>query len=262
MPLSITIVGGLPGDPSRKDVLERLAMRDANVVWNWVRSEGASHYDLSQKDLRRLLQELQTINARTAEERTQYKLVKLYRLHQRTQNQIYKNYSNPALAPDADSVDDFLEWLFSDAANLIPTNQWYGNLFEAALIALLSKLVRNKSWDKDTQGHAWTAEIDLLTQAPVSRPDFQEIAVKAKDLLGHLSDKLLLPKGGTKGTKKEWCIRSDHVGAVKKAIITRSVTPLKAIAEISHLFTDDEERPYLLNDLLNEKVIAISRDIH
>ncbi len=269
MARSIVIVGGLPGDPDRNDVLSKLKGRSGEAVnWDWIRSDLANSDRPPQKYLNGLMTQLQRKRAQTAPNSCELTVIKLFRLHGQIQGQIHRWCDDPVLAPaDIQSVEEFVDWVFSPATNLFPNREWFGNVREAALVALFSKLVRNKSWNNNTQGHQWTKEIDLLGQAPVSRPDNQRIAIEAGRMLGSLGGTLLLKKGGTKGTPKEWSIRLTYLIVVKQIITNQSFSPLSAYEGLKSLAAfvsgGDVERTYRLDgEIVTEKIREICRSSH
>jgi hypothetical protein len=139
-----------------------------------------------------------------------------------------------------------------------------GSLAEAALCALLAKLVKNKSWNKDTQGHAWTKEADLLGQAPVNRPQFAEVKSEAEHILSNGEGTLFLTKGGSQGkTPKEWSIQLKYVPLVKAVLSTRDFRGLAKHPElmvIAKKFSKPSTRSYRVDgDIVNQRVLDICR---
>lgn len=258
----IILIGALPDDPSRSDVLTQLDTRSGSVVeWDWVRAEVASGGRPAPKDLRRLLTELQQLKKQGRQD--DVVVVKLPVLRPDSIHAIH-SYCDPAMVPrNLYLLEEIVEWLFCDDANLIPKREWFGTQREAALVAILSKLIRNKSWNKDTQGHAWTTEENLLGQAPVSRPGSQIITVEARRMLPKLNGGLLITKGGTAGTPKEWCIRLQYVGSVKDAMIKQAVSRLldeKGLEALANYVNSDSDRSFRLDgEIVNEKIRSICR---
>jgi|GEM_PF-5646749 len=258
----IVLIGALPGDPVRADILGQLRERSGSMVdWDWIRAEVASGGRPNPKDMNRLLTDIQRRGKSQSDNNTT--IVKLPILRPESINTIHKCCDPVRVPLGLSSFTDIIEWLFSDDANLIPRNEWYGTLRESALVALLSKLIRNKSWNKDTQGHAWTTEENLLNQAPVLRSTFQSIAVESRRMLPKLSSGLLICKGGTAGTPREWCIRLEYVGAAKSAIIGQNLTQLLSIQgleAISHYIYAKQEGHFRLDgEIASEKVRGICR---
>lgn len=193
------------------------------------------------------------------------RVVKLFRLHGEFVAKLHRACRDPVLAPKhVDCREGLVEWVFSPEANLIPRSEWCAGLEETALVAILVKLVKNKSWNKDSQGHAWTKEVDLLRQAPVFRPEFPEVASKAANMLLPLRNVLLLCKGAKQGkTPKEWSIQISALPAVKQMIIEQSITPLLAIRQMGSIverIRKHDERPYRLDgQVVTERVQDICR---
>jgi hypothetical protein len=70
---------------------------------------------------------------------------------------------DPVLAPrHICTGEDLLTWMLSPEAGLIPVREWPASPRLTAFFCILAKLLRNKSFNKDSHGHAWTAEADLL----------------------------------------------------------------------------------------------------
>lgn len=256
----ITIIGGLPSDPDRERLLIQLRDRSGDdVEWDWIKAD-PPQYDVPKKPLIRLLGRFR--NPRPGVAPTT--VVKLDYLNGKVANLIHQAVSDPKLAPPSiEGVEDLIEWLFSPEANLIPRTEWFGNLVEAALAAVLGKLIRNKSWNKDTQGHAWTEQADLLGQSPVCRPGFDAIRGEAAALLD--VGTLFLSKGGQEGkTPKEWCINLAHVPLVKRMMIARSLAQLATepdlVAFHRRVVKMGQEQLYRIDgEIVNERVMYICR---
>jgi hypothetical protein len=263
MAVSIIIVGGLPVDTDRLSLLDTLNERTSDdVEWDWIKSDASTHFEPRRNDFNRLIGRLRRIRGEDDKPR----VVKLYNLHPRSAHQLYRAYPDPVLVPPGiGTADELIDWILSPAANLIPRVEWSANTKEAALVAILCKLIRNKSWNRNTQGHEWTKEADLLGQSPVSRREHQEVLIEAIRMLPTLWNKLLLAKGSSGGkTPKEWCIKLGHVTAVKKAVISRSFASLLAVAELADLVrritTDEDRRHRLDEDVVSERIRQICRD--
>jgi hypothetical protein len=255
MAIAIIIVGGIPGDPSRITLLEKLRLQEADspIDWEWVSATAKHGFVPPINAFRLLLNKLRRISD---SERSNTIVVKTPLLNGREANQLFREWQ-PVLAPHHATEDEFLEWLFSREANLVPRIEWFGNLQEAAMIALLSKLVRNKSWNKDHHGHQWTKEEDLLGQSPVDNSDFPQIRNEANRLLTRLQGVVLLTKGGTKGTPKEWCINTVFSPRCQERHSQESFEPLREIQSLSALMEDvtrSNERNVRLDLLINETV--------
>lgn len=260
----ITIIGGLRDNPHRTTFLEELNARTRETVdWDWVMTQESSHHIPPTKPFNRLLGRLRKEEKDQGQQRTL--VVKLFQLHQRAQGALYR-VCDPVLVPkNVDTSQKLAEWLLSPQANLVPHENWYAGAKEAALVAILCKLIKNKSWNKDSQGHQWTKEEDLLGQTPVRREQFQEISREATGLLPGLGGGLLLKKGSGGGqTDKEWCISQVYVPAVKRAILTRSLSPIAAVPEFESLIRRiqrDTEKPYCLNEgIVSERIRQVCRD--
>lgn len=253
MAQSIVIVGGLPGDPDRKTVLNRLKERtEDDITWDWVRADADGSYQPPEKFVRRLTGRIRQ------EKDGQTKVVKLPLLHNRTQNNLHQATDPVQVPRDLNTVDEVIEWLFSREANLVPVREWFGSVREAAMMAILSKLIRNKSWNKDTQGHEWTKEEDLLGQAPVDRPKHQQVAIEARSMMGRLKSRgLLLDKGGTAGTPKEWSINIRFLPLVKQTVVQQCFAPLETDASLKPIVTyvGDKDRTIRIDgEIVSERV--------
>lgn len=223
---TIVIIGDLGEDVDRDALLGELREKSGpGIEWDWIKASG-EEYNAPSKPLGRLLARL-TDKSDPAEKP---RVVKLLRLHGRDASRLYA-CSAPVLAPKhADCREGLVKWLFSPKANLIPRSEWHANCEEAALVAILTKLIKNKSWNKDTRGHQWTKEEDLLGQAPVDRPEFPGVAREAAKMLPRLKGTLLLCKGGKQGkTPREWSICLSALPSVKQSMIEFSLTPLLTV---------------------------------
>lgn len=224
---AIVIIGGLGDDVDRDALLGELREKSGpGIEWDWIKASG-DEYIVPAKPLNRLLARL-TDNSDPAEKP---RVVKLFRLHARIVSLLHRACRDPVLAPKPiDHKEELIAWLFSAEANLFPRREWYGNLQEATLVTILTKLIKNKSWNKDNQGHQWTKEEDLLGQAPVYRPEFPGVAREAAKMLPRLKGTLLLCKGGKQGkTPREWSICLSALPSVKQSMIEFSLTPLLTV---------------------------------
>ena len=115
----------------------------------------------------------------------------------KVRNEIYQATSSVVhVRIDEQSIDELVKWIFSTEANLVPRSEWFVNAEEAALLALLSKLIRKKYWNKDQHGHQWLNEKALLNQSPVNDPDRGKVRIAAVKILPKLgSVGMLLNKG-------------------------------------------------------------------
>lgn len=261
MPTRVVIVGDLPGRPERGRLLALLGDRRPQIMWEWIQPVTAA-FNLPERPFSRLLSDLR--DKKKNDGLDPLVVVKLNHLNGRDQHALYKEYPDPIEPPsDLADVDQLAAWLLSGDAGIIG-QPWQLPVRAAALIAILSKLIRNKSWNKDTQGHHWTKEADLLGQAPVYRPD-GKLYGEAHGILGR-SSTLLLCKGGKQGTTPlGWCIRLEHVPAVKRAISTRSLAPLQGIEKLSGLieYIDGGSPELVMVDgvIVSERVRAVCREL-
>lgn len=263
MRLRVVIVGDLPGHPNRIALLQELTRSHPSFEWEWIQAEGVQ-FSVPVKYMNRVLHML-----RNPDPNVTVKVVKLSMLHGRDANSIYQAHrpEEPVLAPqELESPSDLIGWLLSPAAGLVPPTTWLLPVRHAAALAILAKLAKNKAWNKDRQGHAWTKEIDLMGQAPVYRPTHPRLYSEAADCLGRLETAgLLLSKGGKQGkTPKEWCIHTDFLPAVKRAICERRLEPLRASAGLAALMTyvdaGSEELVEIDEVIVSQRVIAICRE--
>jgi hypothetical protein len=257
----VVVVGDLPSRPNRTELLEKLTAEHAEIQWEWLQAEG-DHYNLPHKLFQRLLHDLRS----RKDGKPVVIVVKLAGLHGKDENTLYRAYADPKLPPkEIDSADELIEWLLSADAQIVPQLSWVLPVREAGLLAVLAKLIKNKSWNKDTQGHAWTKHDDLVGQSPVNRPEFPQTYSEAMACIERATGTLLLTKGGNQGkTPKEWCIHTGCLPAVKRAIIERSFDPLRAESKLSSLmeFVDrgPDERVEVDKTLLSERVRGVCRD--
>jgi len=265
MSTRIVLVGGLPDEASRHDILSELLSRsDESVTWDWMQANEASGFRPPVKYLRELLAQLQ--QAKSDESQSMPNVVILPQLNGQTTNKLYQLCEPLHVPPLLETWSAVLDWLFSPDANLIPKREWMGNDNEAALAAILAKLIRNKSWNNSVQGHEWTKEADLLGQAPVCRNQNQVILVTARSLLSRLDHCLLISKGGTAGTPKEWCIRYDYLPIVKKVILSQSFKELSTIDELKPVYdriSKDSDRKHRIDGtMIRERERDICRTSH
>ena len=175
----------------------------------------------------------------------------------------------PGLArPDSDSwhvrsSDDVLRWLACAEAGLFPRREWIAGITEAAIVAILCKLLRNKSWNANVQGHQWTKEADLLNQAPVQRAALPSVAIEARRILNSLSSSILLTKGAGQGkTPKEWSINTRFLPEIKRAILRGDIQELSGVASFQGILQriERQERSVsLVGEIVTERVYAVCR---
>ena len=259
---SVFIIGGLASSCDESVVLAKLEARSGTSVrWVWVQAH-PPEYRVDKKRLFGLINDISVANKQGASIR----VVVLKRLQRIFKNRLLGVCDDPVLAPgNLQTGEDLCEWLFSKPAGVFPPGEWLANRSEAALVAILCKLIRSKSWNKDQRGHEWTKEADLLGQAPVSRRRFPEIREEADSMMQRLRGTVLLSKaGGGSGTPKKWCISTVYLPAVKRAITEMSLGPLEempAIREAIQQVQRDEARKYqLLGSVVSERVRLICRD--
>jgi hypothetical protein len=184
-------------------------------------------------------------------------------LHGQVQSALFKHWPDPVTVPKhITPLSELVEWLLSADANLVPRRWWDLNVEEAALISILCKLLKNRSFNKDTQGHAWTKEADLLGQFPVDRTDLPAIRKCAIPHLSRFEGSLLIQKGGNQGkTPKEWCIHTQYLPAVKRTILDMSFAALleqpALRSMIESVQTDQDRSVRLGDDVIKERVRAV-----
>jgi hypothetical protein len=194
----VVVVGDLPSRPNRTDLLATLTTRHAEIQWEWLQAE-SDQYNLPPKPFARLLHELRS----RRDGKPVIIVVKLAGLHGKDENTLYHAYSDPKLPPkEIEGADGLIEWLLSAEAQIVPQQSWVLPVREAGLLAVLAKLIRNKSWNKDCHGHAWTQHDDLVGQAPVNRPEFPQVYGEALTCIDRATGTLLLTKGGSQGKTK------------------------------------------------------------
>jgi hypothetical protein len=195
-------------------------------------------------------------------------VVKLAQLNGREANILYQACDDPIEPPaELANAEQLVEWLLAPKSGVVQKCEFALPIAEAALLAILVKLVRHKRWNKDTQGHQWTKEDDLLGQAPVMQRSCPRLYALAGRILARAEGGLLLTKGANQGkTPKGWSINTAYLPAVKQAIIERSLAPLRAHVALADLmaFIDRQhtEGDLILVDstIVSERVLAICRD--
>lgn len=271
----IILVGGFPADPSTDFLLARLkADVSGDVDWFWLNCEARSAFQPERKKLNRIIDELRKWNSdqkKDASQRvegrvSQLDVVLLPCVNGSAKSELFQAWPDPILAPkDLATADELVEWISSQSSGLFPRTEWVAGVLEAALVAILCKLLRNKSWNASVSGHQWTREADLVGQAPVFRKDHQPIAIAAREMLPNLADKLLITKGAEQGkTPKEWSIDTQFLPAVKAAIAGKSLTPLRQVLGLASLLDKidaDEDHLYRLDgEVVSERIMYICRE--
>ena len=214
--MMIVLVGSIQPGVTRASVLTRLKETHPEHCFDWFQADPQT-LRIPKKYLRRLRHLLQS--------RPNITVFKLFNLHQQDQSILYRHHdSNPVLVPkDIETEDALFDWINE---HLFPP--WRVTGAGLSLLAILSKLLKNKSWNAGQQGHQWTQESDLLGQSPVRRRKCPESLEFAKEVLDKgESVGLFLSKGGTQGkTPKEWSIATAHLTSVKRSFVIRSPDPI------------------------------------
>lgn len=256
----IVIVGGLDDNPDRRTFLDELVQVSDGVSWDWLQADAACSWTIPDKILRPFVGRL-----RSSRDSNETRLVKLHRLHNRQQNQLYKLGIEIVHCPKwVTTTTELSAWLLSEEAGLVSNRPWVAGNSEAALWALFAKLVKNKSWNKNSEGHAWTMESDLLGQSPVNRPENGEIKRIAGQLLQQGNGTLFLSKGGSQGkTPKEWSIKTAHLPAVMRALSKRDISEVINAASFKSLHSSinrGEGSTTIEGDIVSERVLSICRE--
>ena len=138
----IVIICDLLDSPDRKDFLNRCAAAYPDIEWEWVKCCTPA-FNVPKRPFNRLLAQL-----RDPQNNLEISVVKLFRLNGREANRLYQTCPDPILAPNEhQSSDSFFGWLTSDDAALVKEPPWMESVRVAALLAILAKLIRNKSWN-------------------------------------------------------------------------------------------------------------------
>jgi hypothetical protein len=273
MSTKIILVGGMLDTVTHDSFVARLA-RDVPfpASWEWVWSRQAEQYQPSRKAMMRLLDQLR--QWKVAKEKSKHggpapspeslTVLKLFDLHGRATHGLRAIWPDLKHVPaDIRTSDKVIEWLRSPDAALFPPDEWLAGITEAAIVAILCKLIKNHDWNPDVQGHNWTKEVDLLNQAPVQRNNEPQVAIEARRILKNLRGTILLTKGANQGnTPREWSINSHYLPQIKQAILGAS---LDALAEIDGLAgflrrIDQQERSInLLGEVVTDGVKEICR---
>ena len=273
MGTEIIIVGGLLDAPNRSDFLARLKAEVSDEVsWDWISCPAEKHFEAPRDPMNRLAEKLnlwQRARRKNPESIApqELRIIKLFDIHGRTAGIVYRYWPEPLLAPlGARTSAELINWLRSPEASLFAPREWMAGTTESAIVAILSKLLHNKSWNTTVQGHAWTKEEDLLTQSPVVRDDRPKVAViEARRILPTLVDRLLLTKGSGQGnTPKEWSIDRRFLAAVKRAMISKSLAALREFECLHGLLdriAEDQKKTYRLDlEIVTDKVRSVCRE--
>jgi hypothetical protein len=258
----VVIVGGLLHSADRTELLRRLAHECDAIQWDWMKPIDQA-CNLLRKPFQRLLQDLRTILPSDPE---YPRVVKLFHLNGRDENHLREICKDPILPPrHIENGDELIQWLVSPESGLFSNRVWTATVRQTAFLAVLAKLLRNKSFNKDSQGHNWTKETDLLRQAPVNRPPFQQVYIAASGVINRANGKLLLTKGADQGkTPKEWCINTKYLTAVKAVFVAGSFDALKGEqslqALMDYLDRDLEGMCSVDKGILTEAVMSVCRD--
>lgn len=218
MQQTIIIIGALPDDPRRVDLISALKMRASEVDWDWIQAQASSSRP-DDKYVRPLL-------AKKAKNQLEHTtIVKLRMLHGATANQVHKLGCRIVEAPaKVQSIGQLVDWLVSSDANLVPRREWLVCTREAAFLAIMDKHIRDCRWAKDVSGHHFLKADDLLTQAPVQRSGYHNVGSAAKELLPKLiATGLLLKKGANQcSTPLEYAINTAYLPLIKQAILDQT----------------------------------------
>lgn len=273
MSTKIILVGGLLDDISHDALISRLVTEIPDkVAWAWVWSRQAEQYQPSHKAMMRLLDQLR--KWLVAREKSDLGgpvpdpesliVVKLFDLHGRAANQLFSVWSDPVQVPaEVRTSGQIVEWLRSPDAAIFPRLEWLAGITEAAVVAILCKLLKNKDWNANVQGHQWTREIDLLNQAPVRKSDLPQVAIEAGRILDSLSNSILLTKGSNQGkSPKEWSINIRYLPQIKRAILEGSLAGLADIESFDGVLRkiEQQERSIdLVDGIVSERVREVCR---
>jgi hypothetical protein len=244
---TIILIGALPNDPRRDDLLARLMAATANVDWNWIQALEAS----SRPD-EKYVRQLQAKEQRG--ELSETTIVKLPMLHGATRNQVHKLSCGIVEAPKSVvTIDQLVDWLHSTDANLIPRREWMVGTREAAFLAIISKMIRGCRWAKDVSGHRFLKHNDLLNQSPVQRRGYEAVRNSALDLLPKLiANRVILQKGANQGkTPLEYAINTNVLDVLKSMFLQRSFTVLTGDSfrvVLDYINTDTSEKKINAND--------------
>ena len=252
--MNFILVGVLEGT-ARNSLLRKLNEAYPNHQFEWFEARSIDT-KIPEKHFSRLLRQIQGYRNQPG-----VKLVKLYSLHHEQQNKLYRYHHNPVLVPkevaDEEAVIEFIGNTFFPP--------WEVSAQGLSLLAILSKLLRNKSWNTDVSGHQWTKESDLLGQAPVKRKNSPETLDQAKDVLSRgKTSKLLLTKGGSqKKTPKEWSINSTYLPLVKRVFLDRDLSCLshKELSNLLNYMLSDDPEFQVDDGIRSAKVLNVCEEV-
>jgi hypothetical protein len=258
----VVIVGGLLSSADRNELLHRLARECGEIDWDWMKPVDQT-FNLLRKPFQRLLQEMRTS---LPDDPRFPRIVKLFHLNGRDEYQLRAVCRDPILPPhNIATADELIHWLLSPESGIRSNRIWTATVRQTALLAILAKLLKNKSFNKDSQGHNWTKEADLLGQAPVNRPTHQPTYIAAAGAIGRANGKLLLTKGADQGkTPKEWCINTRYLTAVKEVFVAGSFDAFRVEQSLQplmdYLDRDTEGNCDVDEGITSELVMSICRD--
>ena len=245
------ILAGMIEGVSRKSVLAKLHLAQPDHQFNWFEAN-QDDLRIPDKYFRQLMHQVHADQKAT--------VLKLYNLDYKQQNKLYE-CCQPVPIPreitdEATLVVHVLELLFP---------AWKVSAKDFSLLAILSKLLRNKSWNPDVHGHNWTQENDLLGQAPVNRKGYPESVTQARPMLNRAKKcGLLLTKGSGHGkTPKGWSINTDYLPQVKKVFLDREFAPLRTENKLADLFDNvsSGELEFFVDDgIRSPMIIAICEE--
>ncbi len=219
---AIVIIGALPNDPKREELLSKLEAAASQIAWDWIQAP-ASTSRPDDKYVRPL------IAKGVRKQLTNTTVVKLPMLHGATKNQVHKLGCSVVEAPaTSQTLGQLIDWLLSPDANLFPRQEWMVGTREAAFLAIISKLIRGCRWAKDVSGHSFLKKNDLVNQSPVQRSGFEEVRVSAIEQIPMLiANGILLRKGAEQGsTPLEYAINTKHLQSLKQMMTSRSLVSL------------------------------------
>jgi hypothetical protein len=258
----IIIIGGLPIDHDRAALLAKLrAASGDSYAWEWIRADAQNGWRPPEKLINGLGW---SFAQKVPDGSLRDKIALLHRLNGKTKNAIFRLVDPIKIPESIEDGDELVDWLLSPDAGIVPPIEWMLTPCKAALVCILIKLLKNKSFNKDTQGHAWTQEANLLGQSPVSVPDRPAIRAAAVDMLPGLHGGILIAKGGYQGkTKKEWCINTAWLPAVKRVVLERSFSAFEtapALAALMNQLNEPNAELHAVHDFLAERVLSFCRE--